>query len=277
METRSRSRPSAVRVRSAARPRVRIPVEREPGPVDRLARWLRTPGFWWWCLAKLAALAVLLTTVTLLYHLVTSSSYYVSEVTVDGNRLLATQQVADTAAVSGVHILWVNGRQVAQRLRGLPAVASAEVRPIFPRRVAIHITERAPYVQWQVGGVTFLVDAEGRVIGPAARGDTLVLVRENRPGTLQPGDTVPAEAARAATELSSLLPAQWQPASGVFDYAADVGISVTTRTGWQVRFGDDTDLAWKLTTFQALAAEIERLGTRVQLVDVRFPGRPYYR
>ena len=63
----------------------------------------------------------------------------------------------------------------------------------------------------------------------------------------------------------------------MFDYAQDSGISVATRAGWRVRFGDDENLAWKVATFQALAAEIERRGARVQLVDVRFPGRPYYR
>jgi cell division septal protein FtsQ len=277
METRYRPRSSAVRVRSAPRPRARAPVERGPGPLDRLLDGVRAPGFWWWCLAKLGALAVLLGGVTLLYHLLTSPSYFVSEVTVDGNQLLASQQVVDAAAISGVHILWVNGRQVAQRLHGLPAVASAEVRPIFPRRVAIHIAERVPYAQWQLGAVTFLVDREGRVIGPAARGDALVLVRENRPGTLEPGETVPPEAVRAAVELSVLLPPAWQPVGGAFEYAADTGIAINTRGGWQVRFGDDTDLAWKVTTFQALAAEIERQRAPVQVVDVRFPGRPYYR
>ena len=277
METRSRPRPVAMRVRSTTRPRARAPVERGPGPLDPLVSGLRAPNFWWWCLAKLGGLAVLLLGVTFLYHLLTSSSYYVSEVTVDGNHLLTSQQVVDAAAVSGVHILWVNGRQVAQRLLGLPAVASAEVHPIFPRRVAIRITERVPYAQWQLGAVTFLVDRDGRVIGPAARGDSLVLVRENRAGTLEPGAMVPAEAVRAAVQLSALLPPAWQPSTGAFEYAADTGIAITTRGGWQVRFGDDTDLAWKVTTFQALAAEIERQRAPVQLVDVRFPGRPYYR
>jgi cell division septal protein FtsQ len=143
--------------------------------------------------------------------------------------------------------------------------------------VAIHVTERVPYAQWQVGNATFLVDREGHVIGPAARGDSLVLVRENRTGSLEPGDTVPPESVRAAVALSELLPPQWRPPGEVFDYSHEAGISVAMRNGWRVRFGDDSDLDWKVTTFEALAAEIERHGARVQLVDVRFPGRPYYR
>jgi len=277
VETRSRTRPAAVPVRRASRARTRLFVERPPGLLDRLGDVTRSPAFWWLCLAKLAALGVLLGIGGLLYHVLTSRAYYASEVAVAGNRLVGTQQIVDAAAVSGVHILWVNGRQVAQRLRALPAVESAEVRPVFPRRVVIHITERVPFAQWQVGNAMFLVDREGHVIGPAARDDSLVLVRENRGGTPEPGETVPAEAVRAAVELSELLPPPWQPPGEAFDYAPDTGITVAMRNGWRVRFGDDADLAWKVTTFQALASEIERSGARVQLVDVRFPGRPYYR
>ncbi len=277
MERSYRPRPAAVRVRGVNRARTRVLPEPQPGRLDRVAGGLRSPAFWWACLAKLSALGVLLASAALLYHVLTSRGYFASEVAVSGNRLVGSQQIVDAAAVSGVHILWVNGRQVAQRLRGLPAVESAEVRPIFPRRVAIHLVERVPHAQWQVGSATFLVDRDGRVIGPAARGDSLVSVRESRGSSLEPGDVVPGEAVRAAVGLSEILPAQWQPPGEAFDYAPDTGISVAMRNGWRVRFGDDSELGWKVTTFLALATEIGRIGTRVQLVDVRFPGRPYYR
>src|SRR5581483_10421276 len=93
IETRYRPRPSAVRVRASARPRGRVAVERRPGPLERLLAGLRAPGFWWWLLAKLETLAMLLVGVTVLYHLLTSPTYYVSEVTIDDNQLLAAQQV----------------------------------------------------------------------------------------------------------------------------------------------------------------------------------------
>jgi cell division protein FtsQ len=228
-------------------------------------------------LAKLAALGVLIGALLLLYQIFTSSYYYASEVTVEGASLLGTQEILDAAAVSGVHILWVNGRQTAQRIALLPAVKEASVHAIFPRRVAIAITERKPIVQWQVGNVNFLVDAEGRVIGTASRGEDLVQVREARTSGLQIGDSVPPEAVQAAVELSALLPEDWQPASAAFDYAPDTGITVAARQGWRVRFGTAEDLPWKVATLQALADEIRRTGARVQLVDVRFPGRPFYR
>jgi cell division protein FtsQ len=250
---------------------------REPGPISRATQHVRSAGFWQWCLAKITAACLLLAALALLYHLLSSGSYYASEVTVTGNQLVSARQIVDLAAVSGVHILWVNGRQAADRVRMLPAVESADVRPLFPHRVAIQIEERVPVAEWQTATSTWLVDRVGHVIGPAARGSDLVRVRENRSSGAQAPDSVPAEAVRAATALRELLPPAWQPVDGTFDYAPDSGVSVGTRVGWRVRYGDDSDPALKVATFEALAAEIQRAGARVELVDVRFVGRPYYR
>jgi cell division protein FtsQ len=274
--TAPRSRPAAVPVRRT-RPRPALSRAPRPSIVPRLAAVLGSARFWWWCAAKLAALAVLAGSSALLYHFVTSPSFYVSDVTVEGNELLPTQEVVDAAAVSGSHIHWLNPRLATQRLRALPTVRDAEVTLALPNRAMLRVVERTPVAQWQVGGGTYLVDEEGRVLGPAGRHTPPTVVREGRPGPLQPGDRVPAEAVGAAVALAELLPAQWQPVTGVFDYSADVGISIATRNGWRVRFGDNEALATKVATFLALAEEIERVGARAQLVDVRFPGRPYYR
>lgn len=277
MATSERPRLPAARSRAPIRARTSSIAAPREAPFARVGDVLGARAFWLALVSKVSALAVLLAAGALLYHLTVTRTYYVSELVVEGNRLLATQEIADTAGVSGLHILWINGRQVAQRLLALPAVETVEVQPLFPRRVAIHVVERVPAAQWQVGSGSLLVDREGRVIGPAPRGETLVTVRESRSTALEPGEHVPADAVRAARELSALLPAAWQPADGVYEYAANTGISLVTRAGWRVRFGDDQDLEWKLATFEALAQEIQRTNTRVQLVDVRFVGRPYYR
>ena len=276
METRLRSRPLAVPVRREPRARSRGR-SRAPGRLDRFLQAVCSARFWWACLAKLAGAAALLGSSALLYHLMASSRYYVSEVTVEGNRLVGTQEVVELAGVSGMHILWVNPRQTAQRLRQLPAVEHAEVRPLFPRRVEIRLVERVPSAQWQAGGAVYLVDREGRVLGPAGRDSALPLVRDTQGAALQLGDRVPPEAVQAAVELSTLLPPAWQPAAGAFDYAPETGISVRTRAGWQVRFGDSEALPWKVVVMEAIAAEIERRGVPARLIDVRVPGRPYYR
>jgi cell division protein FtsQ len=249
-------------------------------PRDRQRRGARWGSFGWWLLAKLAALLVLAGSLALLYQLATSGALYVSEVSVDGLDALRPEEVIEAAAVGGSHILWINGRQTAQRVRQIPGVADARVQPLFPHRVAIHVQERKPVARWQVGTTMVLVDEDGRVLSAAKPSDSQVLVRDQRDARgapPRPGETVPADAVRAALDLSELLPQQWQPTSGVFDYAVETGVSVSTRQGWRVRFGDSDELPWKVLVLQTLAAEIEREGARVQIVDVRYPGRPFYR
>jgi len=155
-----------VRVRGPTRARGRVLLDRGPGPIERALRGLASAAFWRCVLAKLAALAVLVAALFLLYEIATSSYFYASEVTVEGASLLGTQEILDAAAVSGVHILWVNSRQTAQRIGLLPTVKEASVHAIFPRRVAIAVTERQPRVHWQLGNVNFLVDAEAGSSGP---------------------------------------------------------------------------------------------------------------
>ncbi|HLI27749.1 MAG TPA: FtsQ-type POTRA domain-containing protein [Chloroflexota bacterium] len=272
----ARPRPAAVPLRRGA-PRPATAHRAPPARLVHLGEALRSPRFWRWCAAKLAALAVLAGSAALLYHFVTSTDFYVSDVVVEGNELARTQELVDAAAVSGSHILWLTPRQAAQRLRALPTVRDAEVELQLPNRAVLRVVERTPIAQWQVSTGSYLVDEEGRVLGPVGRRAPPTIVRESRPGPLQPGDRVPAEAVEAAVALAELLPAAWQPVTGVFDYGADIGISIATRTGWRVRFGDNEALTTKVATFLALAEEIERTGARAQLVDVRFPGRPYYR
>jgi cell division protein FtsQ len=249
-------------------------------PRERARRGARWGTFGWWLLAKLVALAVLVGSLALLYQLATSSALYVTEVSVDGLDAVRPEEVIDAAAVGGSHILWINGRQTARRIEQLPAVARARVRPLFPHRVAITVEERKPVARWQLTNTMLLVDEEGRVLGVAKASDEQVVIRDQRDtrgAPPKPGDSVPADAVRAALDLSELLPQEWQPLNGVFDYASDTGISVSTPPGWRVRFGEADELPWKILVLQSLAAEIQRENARVQIIDVRFPGRPYYR
>jgi cell division protein FtsQ len=92
----------------------------------------------------------------------------------------------------------VDTAAVADRLRALPAVASAEVERDWPHAVAVHAVQRTPVAAVQTAGGPALVDDTGAVFpGPAVPG--------------LPGLTVasagPADpATRAAVAVLSALP-----------------------------------------------------------------------
>jgi cell division protein FtsQ len=86
--------------------------------------------------------------------------------------ILAEQQVRDAAAVPpGGPLASVDTGAVADRLRALPAVASAEVERDWPHAVAVHVVQRTPIAAVQTADGPALVDATGAVFpGPAAPG-----------------------------------------------------------------------------------------------------------
>jgi len=51
------------------------------------------------------------------------------------------------------------------RLRWLRAVEGATIRKIYPGRLEVKLVERVPVARWRSGGITYLVDAQGRTVG----------------------------------------------------------------------------------------------------------------
>lgn len=51
------------------------------------------------------------------------------------------------------------------RLSWLRAVESATIKKVYPGRLEVSLVERVPVARWRSGGVTYLVDGQGRSIG----------------------------------------------------------------------------------------------------------------
>jgi cell division protein FtsQ len=114
--------------------------------------------------------------------------------------LLAEQQLRDTAEVPlGGPLVAIDTGAIAERLRALPAVASAEVERDWPHAVAVHVVQRTPVAAVQTAGGPALLDATGAVFaGPAVPGLPGLTVAS--PGPADP-------ATRAAVAVLGALPA----------------------------------------------------------------------
>lgn len=67
------------------------------------------------------------------------------EIGVEGNRVWDRKAILETAGLElGIKLPLVPARKVEAALRGLPGVASAEVRREWPSRLVIRVTERQP-------------------------------------------------------------------------------------------------------------------------------------
>ena len=232
---------------------------------------------WSVVVGKLLGLAALLAVSGLLYDAAASPTFRVHQVTVRGNRLLSADEVLTAAAVQGTNVFWLRRSEVAERVARLPATRSVEVQVALPDQVDVIVHERSPYVSWQAGDATYLVDRDGLVLGTQMPQQPLIVIRDQDAQPLQAGERVDPIALRTVAALSERLPAALGMAPAEYDYSRSLGIEVQGPNGTRVRFGSDELIEAKVATLVTLSAELARLGERPALVDVRFPSRPYYR
>jgi cell division protein FtsQ len=230
-----------------------------------------------WVVTKLIAVILLFGASGLLYHVAASDGFRIERVVVTGSLLVPSAEIERAAAVTGLNIFWVREEEVGHRLQAITAVQSARARTVLPDRLEVRIVERAPVAVWQNGGMSYLVDSEGRVLRSTDQAIALPTIRDTSAQPVQDGGVVDRAALNTMFQLQQLLPRIAGLTPRELEYAADTGVTVISESGPRIRFGRDDDLEWKVKAVVAVRREMERLGQRPELIDVRFRDRPYVR
>lgn len=236
-----------------------------PGPRRALAHLIGT--------GRLFSFFLFLGTMALLFSLFTSQNFAVREVRVEGNNALTTDSVSELSGLQGTSIWFVDPDMVAERLLQNAYVEQVAVSVSMPHRATIHIVERIPEMRWQLGGMHYLVDSNGRVLDVAQGvpvSDTLVII-DTTPHTLQPNDRVDPDALKLARALALRLPNElnFAPASIGWDFG--LGIFVTSGSGQTIVFGQSDNLDHKLAVLRYLLED----NTAFTYLDLR-PSSPFY-
>jgi cell division protein FtsQ len=230
-----------------------------------------------WIVARLLALFLLFGASGLLYHVAASDGFRIESVVVTGAQLVPSAEVERVAAVTDQNIFWVREEEVGHRLQAIAAVQSARARTVLPDRLEVRIVERAPVAVWQNGGMSYLVDADGRVLQATEQALALPTVLDTGTQPVQPGGRVDRAALATVFQLQQLLPQMAGLTPRQIEYSPDSGITVVPDTGPRIRFGRDDDLEWKVSALVAVRREVERQGLHPEMIDVRFRDRPYVR
>jgi cell division protein FtsQ len=243
------------------KPLVKPPREKAPRTKEfRIAR--RRSLIW-----SLAALTVF---VLVLLGAAMSPLADIEEVQVVG--AATPEHVAAIQAASGLSegdsiVTFLPGR-VANKVEGLPWVASAAVDRDLPNLVRITVTERVPVGWAKSGSRVVVVDGTGRVLwredAPPTGLPELVGVAD----LAGPGDTVrprilPAAAEALGPDLSA------RTASVLLN---DGAVTVQVNSGPQLRFGAPTQVAAKARVAAAVLAALG--GNPVSYIDVTVPAAP---
>ncbi|MHC1561684.1 cell division protein FtsQ/DivIB [Actinomycetospora sp. C-140] len=220
------------RTQRSARPRASGPVRRRRGLWTGLA-------------------AGLLLVAAVVYVTVWSPLLDVRDVQVVGAAPDQTEAVRAAAAVApGTSLLWLDGDDVADRVRTLPRTASVDVARDWPGTLVVTVSEREPVLAAPApGGGVLLVDATGfgyrtmpaRPAGvPALTLPPGVLPSPDEPGTRAAADVIVAVPASLRADVTEVR------ADGPFD----VGFVLTGER--EVRWGADADNDRKAAVLTAL-------------------------
>ena len=231
--------------------------------------------------SRLLALLLVLAMSGLLAWFFLDPGFFVYQVDVQDNALqqgafsalVDAKAIFQASALDGISVFYIDPSKVSEDImRRLPNVSQVQVHCELPSHVSIHIAERDVRFVWRSAGAAFLVDGEGRVLGPAdGSHDKLLSIHDLDERAIQLGGRVDLGALRAVDGLHGLL-----PEIKAFDYSQAKGVSLYDSRGWPIYFGDDERLNEKVSSLQAVMVRILSRDERPKFIDLRFVGSPYY-
>jgi cell division septal protein FtsQ len=195
--------------------------------------------------------------------------FYVQNVAVDGNAVMATDDISAASGVTNFNIFFVRFGDVDQRLRALPGLKSAKSWYEWPGVVHVSVVERTPLVIWESNRHTSWVDETGQVFNalrPLSNALTVVDLDNQTRATIDPHVVAGLRAIETAL-----------PALKRLEYSDVKGLAYTDEHGWRVLLGQPTEISAKLVMVQSLTSYIVVQKIDAEYLDVRLPERAFYK
>ena len=212
---------------------------------------------------------------------VTSPEYVVASVSVEGSKVLSTEQANEIAGVQGQNIFTVDPIAVQERLAQKAALLKGvTVETRLPNQVIIRVQERRPATVWVSGdGTPLLASDDHVVVGYATTLQDYVTIFDRGPATdtLKVGFPMPvnkADASDTAQQIYLTLPEATGLQLRQLEWAPDNGITAVAATGQRIEFGTGDDLEQKIKIVQALVQQSQARGQQWSVLDVRSVDRP---
>ena len=198
----------------------------------------------------------------------------IRSVTVSGTQRVSPDAIAQLAALSGENILLADLAAARARILAQPLVKYASVSREWPDTVHVTLTEREPWVRWEVAGAVWAVDREGVVLeGVEASPDSILVRQTSSLPAIRAGSHVGLDAVDLIRRLEELGVPRRGPEVVAFEWSLRTGLTVVTRHG-RVTFGDAEGFAFKYQVWEQLEREAQRRGEPLLIADLRFGTRP---
>jgi cell division protein FtsQ len=190
--------------------------------------------------------------------------FRITSVAITGRKQLTQDEILAVGGVNGrSSLLFLDAATVRDRLKADPWIGEATVQKLYPGRLQIDITERAPFALWQQDGRLSVISEDGTVLEPyvARRFVTLPLVVGKGAQT------------RAKYFLDML--AQYPRVSSNVKAIVFVG-----ERRWNLRLSNGLDIRLPENNVEKAVATLSKLDSEEQLfsrditsIDMRLPDR----
>ncbi|MFP3854241.1 MAG: cell division protein FtsQ/DivIB [Anaerolineales bacterium] len=208
--------------------------------------------------------------------LLQSPAFYVAEAAVEGNDLLAENQVRSIAQADEMPIFLVNPAKAEARFQEVAEVSQAEVRVGWPNDVSVEIKERVPLVAWKDGYRDWWISEEGVAFLKHGEREGLVHVESETPVLAVQPDPLAQVIDPQVLVAAGVMQAQL-PEVEKFLYDPVHGLGFQDPGGWMAYFGTEGDMVMKVRLYQAIIEHLEESGLAPELVSVEDPSSPFYR
>ncbi len=179
------------------------------------------------------------------------------------------------APLQGTSLLALGGGAVERRVGALPDVVSATYDRAFPHTLRVVVVPERPVAVLRRGDESWLVSARGRIIRRLDRRAFLGLARiwVPRSTDLSLGATLAdPKAMSAVTAVAPLAQMRFPALVATAENGGAGGLTLTLRSGLDVRLGDTSDLLLKLTIATQILPTLP--GGRGSYLDLSVPERP---
>ena len=206
----------------------------------------------------------------------TANALTINAITVKGtNRMAPGEALAILEGLRGSSMVTADLESWRQKLLDAPWVADASIRRVFPRTVAVVISEREPLGIGRIQNALYLLDQDGTVIdefGPKYAEFDLPFIDGLAPGAADSdGSATDRRAALAGRVLADLQrrPDLARKVSQVDVSNANDAVVVLKEDGVQLHTGD-AHFADRVQSYLDLAQRLHEDVPRIDSVDMRF-------
>ncbi len=255
---------------AARRKRSRVPRTESgvlPGPRRAAGQWLAS--------GHAFSLVLLLTSLAGLLYIAFAPQFVIQTVHVNGAQTLSEAEVAELAGATGQSIWLVQTDAIVARIAGSAYVEQASASVALPDVLTINLVERRPELRWQAGNTRFLIDGDGRVLGPDTTATlTNTLIIEDRSGrAIEANDRIDPEVLQLSRLLALRLPGEAGVTPAGISWDPAQGVTIATTDGRTIVFGRMDNLEAKIKVLRFLTIQEP---TEYTYLDLR-PAAPYYR